>query len=73
MTESNVDLLVEREAAAILTIKPRTLTVWRQQGIGPKYIKLGTAVRYRRADVEAWLQARTVDPKRGNHTVPLPQ
>jgi predicted DNA-binding transcriptional regulator AlpA len=34
---------------------------WRQQGTGPKYIKLGGRVRYRRSDIEEWLDSRTVD------------
>ncbi len=36
-----------------------TLRNWRYQGIGPKYVKVGASVRYRRSDVVAWLDSRT--------------
>jgi predicted DNA-binding transcriptional regulator AlpA len=36
-----------------------TLAYWRYMGKGPKFIKLGRAVRYRESDVNAWLDAQT--------------
>lgn len=35
-------------------IPVRTLAAWRYQGKGPRYMKLGGAVRYRLEDVEAY-------------------
>jgi len=32
-----------------------TLANWRSAGIGPRFVKVGHRVRYRRADVEAWI------------------
>lgn len=32
----------------------------RWEGFGPKYIKLGRAVRYKKADVLAWIEKRPV-------------
>jgi excisionase family DNA binding protein len=32
-----------------------TLARWAGEGRGPKFLKLGGAVRYRRADVESWI------------------
>jgi hypothetical protein len=34
------------EAAAILHVKPETLTTWRSQGRGPRYRKSGRRVEY---------------------------
>ena len=49
-------LLTELEAAAALTLAPGTLRNWRSLGIGIPYLKLGKrAVRYHRADVDAFL------------------
>jgi predicted DNA-binding transcriptional regulator AlpA len=31
----------------------------RVTGIGPKFVKVGGAIRYRRSDVDAWLVERT--------------
>jgi excisionase family DNA binding protein len=33
-----------------------TLANWRYQGRGPRFVKVGRHVRYRRSDVEAWLE-----------------
>jgi len=48
----------ERQAAAYLNLSPRTLQAWRRRGDGPRYLKLGAAVRYDRADLDAWLSER---------------
>lgn len=50
-------LLREREAAEILTLKVTTLRRWRWSGRGPRYLKLGGAVRYQLADIEAFKEA----------------
>ena len=50
------DLLDEQELSALLNIKPATLRNWRALKQGPRFLKLGArAVRYRRADVEAFI------------------
>lgn len=57
------DLLTEKEASALLGLSPITLSNWRGAGKGPRYRKLGArSVRYMRADVEAFIEAGTVDP-----------
>jgi hypothetical protein len=40
-------------------LQPNTLEIWRVQGRGPKYIKVGRLVRYRESDLDAWLEGRT--------------
>jgi predicted site-specific integrase-resolvase len=40
-------LLTPREAADVLRVSERTLASWRYQGMGPAYVKVGSAVRYR--------------------------
>ncbi|TLM87227.1 helix-turn-helix domain-containing protein [Pseudarthrobacter sp. NamE5] len=35
------------------------LANWRYLGLGPKFVKVGKAVRYRVSDVETWLQEQT--------------
>lgn len=55
--------LLNNEATALaLGISPITLRIWRCEGKGPRYIKLGdskqASVAYDPADVEAWLEAR---------------
>ena len=49
------------ELAGELRVKAQTLAAWACRGEGPTYVRVGRAVRYRRADVEVWLAARTVN------------
>jgi len=54
------DLLDANQAAIILDVTPGTMGVWRSTGrYSIPFIKVGRKVRYRRADLEAWLESRT--------------
>lgn len=46
--------LFVKEAAIHLGLSPTTLNVWRSEGRGPLYYKLGQAVRYKLADLDIW-------------------
>lgn len=52
-------LLKEQDAAQYLSVKPETLTRWRWSGNGPRYYKVGGAVRYKAEDLDAFL----IDPR----------
>lgn len=52
-------LLLPDEAAAWLGMSPRTLSDWRIAGTGPRFVKIGRLVRYRVADLQEWVAART--------------
>jgi predicted DNA-binding transcriptional regulator AlpA len=47
--------LNEKELSAILTVSVATLRRWRLLGQGPRATKIGAAVRYKPADIEAFL------------------
>ena len=51
-------ILDTTEAARYTGLKKATLDQWRSRGEGPKFVKLGRAVRYRRADLDAWIESR---------------
>lgn len=54
------ELLDEKAAADFLDLKPGTLSVWRSTGrYAIPFIKCGHLVRYRRSDLEKWLESRT--------------
>ena len=53
-------LLDTRAAAEYLCLSPRTLEKWRSTGVGPAYCRIGGGVRYRVADLDAFVAARTV-------------
>ena len=54
-------LLTRREAAEYLGVRPETLAVWHcTRRYNLPVVKVGRSVRYRLADLEAWLAARTI-------------
>lgn len=53
------ELLGTPEFAAWVGISPGWARIMRLRGGGPKFVKVGSAVRYRRGDVLAWLESRT--------------
>ena len=59
IVQASRDLLNEQEAAHVLDTAPGTLSVWRSTGrYNLPFLKVGRSVRYRRADLLAWLDAR---------------
>lgn len=58
------EVLTTEEVARELKIEPQSLRRWACSGSGPRRLKLGGPVRYRRADLLRWLEERTVEPAR---------
>lgn len=56
------DMLTTQEAAQYLGLAPATLNKWRVYKTGPRFFKLGRAVRYRRDDLDAYLASHTQFP-----------
>ena len=57
------ELLTTREAAEYLGIRPHTLEIWRAENrYSITYLKIGRIVKYRRSDLDAWINSRTVTP-----------
>jgi excisionase family DNA binding protein len=54
-------LLTPQEVASALGIPLQTLYTWRVKQAGPRGIKVGRHLRYRRTDVEAWIEASADD------------
>jgi predicted DNA-binding transcriptional regulator AlpA len=53
-------LLKEQEVADLLGLSVRTLQSWRIRLAGPPFVQVGRAIRYRRRDLVAWIDANTV-------------
>lgn len=45
------------EAAEILGLPETTLRQWRYRGVGPRWIKCESMVRYDPNDLDAWIEA----------------
>lgn len=60
IVQSCKDLLDEKQTAEYLQVAQGTLPVWRSSGrYGLPFIKIGRKVRYRRSDLDKWLEERT--------------
>lgn len=40
----------------------RTLEGWRRRGVGPKYIRVGSLIRYSLSEVESYEQSESMHP-----------
>jgi predicted DNA-binding transcriptional regulator AlpA len=50
-----IKLLTNAQTAELMGLRPSTLEIWRLQGKGPPYRKIGRLVRYSEAEVLAWI------------------
>lgn len=52
-----------KKAASYLGISEAALRLWRSRDEGPRYFRAGDKlVRYRRVDLDSWIEARLVTP-----------
>lgn len=51
-------LLTPSQLAAYLGVPLATVYQWRSVGTGPQGFRVGRHTRYRREDIEAWIEAR---------------
>jgi excisionase family DNA binding protein len=58
-TEQAASLLTEKQAAQFLAVSVRAVQAWRHRGVGPRWVRCGRLVRYRLADIQAWLATNT--------------
>jgi DNA-binding transcriptional MerR regulator len=65
LTASEVVLMSTTEVSAELGIPVGTLRYYRSSGSGPASFRLGGRIRYRRADVMAWVEDQERNSRRG--------
>ncbi len=53
-------LLDEKDVAEVFRISRQTLRVWRMNGRGPIFIRVGRCIRYRREDLDVWLEKQAI-------------
>lgn len=60
-------LITAAEAARLMDCGTRSLWRWSRSGVAPAPVKIGSAVRYRRDEILAWIEAGCprVDGKKG--------
>lgn len=57
------ELLSTEDLADLLGVPVRTVYAWRRNGTGPRAIRVGKHLRFRREDVERWLDAHADAPE----------
>ena len=57
---SGSEMFTTPEAASYVKMAVQTLERFRLTGEGPMFAKLGGSVRYRRCDLDAWIESRLV-------------
>lgn len=50
------------QVAEYLGVPVKTLYAWSSRGAGPRVIRVGKHLRYRRSDVDAWLEQQSSEP-----------
>ncbi len=61
MSVTNDKLMTRKEAAEYLGIRPQTLACWAStQRETIPYVRVGRSVRYRKSDLDAWIESRVV-------------
>jgi DNA-binding transcriptional MerR regulator len=48
--------LTPAQVQDLLQVSEKTLRRWRQEGVGPPFVRIDRVIRYRRAAVLDWLQ-----------------
>jgi excisionase family DNA binding protein len=55
--------LTLRQASEYLGISQAALRTWKRRGKGPTFFRAGKLLRYRKYDLDAWIEEQLVDPK----------
>src|SRR5581483_820188 len=65
-------ILTDVEVAERLGVSRFTVRSWRLKGVGPRFLKMGRAVRYRSEDIDAYEQQALVETQASFDHTPMP-
>ena len=68
--QSDRGTLTDVEVAARLGVSRFTVRSWRLKGVGPRFMKMGRAVRYRPQDVDEYERQALVETQAQSDNVP---
>jgi predicted DNA-binding transcriptional regulator AlpA len=66
MTDPNPleTLMTEHDVARVTGLSVASVRRWRLLRQGPRFLKIGSSVRYRPGDVQAWIESRPTGGER---------
>ena len=59
MSEEKI-MLSPQEVEKLYGVKIATLAAWRGEGTGPDYFKVGHLVKYKKTELDAWVEEQRV-------------
>ena len=59
--DSNV--LSLQQASQYVGVSQAALRTWKRQGKGPAFFRAGKLLKFRRSDLDAWIEAQLVEPR----------
>lgn len=62
MNDAEQVAFTEKQSARYLAVSEATLRLWRSLDKAPRYYRAGKLVRYRKSDLDAWVEARMSAP-----------
>ena len=68
MSDHRRVLMTDAQLCERMSVTSRTTLRWRSEGTGPRFIRVGGAIRYDEADVDAWLASRTFEHRAAEAT-----
>lgn len=63
MKGTRTTAMTEQLVAEQLGLSVATLRAWRHRGTGPRFVRLGRAVRYLPSDIDEFIRASAVDTR----------
>jgi excisionase family DNA binding protein len=63
------ELMTLPEVAKYLRVPPKSMYIWRHKHTGPPAARVGRHLRYRRADVDRWLERQAELPAGSGDTI----
>ena len=55
-------IVTSKAVAAHLQVGVQTLAKWRSEGRGPRYLRMGRAIRYRMSDIDEFIKNNVTEP-----------
>jgi predicted DNA-binding transcriptional regulator AlpA len=70
MNEHRPRALTEHDVAERLRLSVATLRAWRTKGKGPRFVRLGRAIRYLESDIDRFVDRCAVEAGAGTDSAP---
>ena len=70
-SSSETRILTDVQVAERLGVSRFTVRSWRLRGVGPRFLKMGRAVRYRSQDVDEYKRQALVETQRPSEHSPV--